>query len=95
MALYVGFKAMRNQDGGLLRSLMDKVPTAPEPDADTPAETIRTLTAKVAAMTNEMKALREENEALLRNKEETRRKLRQELMAEWRAEGQLAGLELV
>ena len=40
------------------------VPQAPRPDADTPADTIKTLTANVSAMTTEVKALRQENAGL-------------------------------
>ncbi|WP_051301698.1 TIGR03752 family integrating conjugative element protein [Sedimenticola selenatireducens] len=43
---------------------MDAVPQASSPDADTPADTIKTLTANVAAMTAEVKALRQDNTAL-------------------------------
>lgn len=45
----------------------DAVPIAPAPDADTPADTIRTLTANVAAMTAELKSLRRDNDALLKD----------------------------
>jgi len=41
--------------------LLDSVPRASAPDADTPADTIETLTANVAAMTNELQALRQAN----------------------------------
>ena len=50
-----------NQKDGLV---MDAVPRAPSPDADTPADTIKTLTANVAAMTAEVKALRQDNDQL-------------------------------
>ena len=43
------------------RVVMGAVPQAPVPDADTPADTIKTLTANVAAMTAEVKALRQDN----------------------------------
>lgn len=43
------------------------VPTAPAPDADTPADTIKTLTANVAAMTAEVAGLRKENANLARD----------------------------
>lgn len=46
---------------------MDKVPIAPAPDADTPADTIKTLTANVAGMTAEVEALRRENAGLARD----------------------------
>ena len=41
--------------------LLDRVPRASAPDADTPADTIETLTANVAAMTSELQALRQAN----------------------------------
>jgi len=40
------------------------VPVAPAPDADTPADTIKTLTANVAAMTSEVESLRRDNTQL-------------------------------
>ena len=44
--------------------LLDSVPQASAPDADTPADTITTLTANVAAMTNELQQLRQTNTRL-------------------------------
>ena len=44
--------------------MLDSVPTASSPDADTPADTIKTLTANVAAMTAELQALRQANMSL-------------------------------
>ncbi|MCG7872673.1 MAG: TIGR03752 family integrating conjugative element protein [Candidatus Thiodiazotropha lotti] len=44
--------------------VMETVPQAPAPDADSPADTIKTLTANVAAMTSEVKALRKDNDQL-------------------------------
>lgn len=41
--------------------LLDAVPSVPAPDADTPADTITTLTANVAAMTRELKRLEKDN----------------------------------
>jgi integrating conjugative element protein (TIGR03752 family) len=43
---------------------METVPQAPKPDADSPADTIKTLTANVAAMTAEVQALRKDNDQL-------------------------------
>ena len=43
------------------RLVMETVPQAPKPDADSPADTIKTLTANVAAMTTEVQALRKDN----------------------------------
>ena len=44
--------------------LLEAVPQAPKPDADTPADTIKTLTANVSAMTSELNALRRDNTSL-------------------------------
>lgn len=44
--------------------MLASVPKASAPDADTPADTIKTLTANVAAMTTELKALRKDNDSL-------------------------------
>jgi integrating conjugative element protein (TIGR03752 family) len=46
------------------RVLLDRVPRASMPDADTPADTIKTLTANVAAMTSELQSLRQANAKL-------------------------------
>ena len=43
---------------------LSAVPRAPKPDADTPADTIKTLTATVSAMTTEVRGLRQENAGL-------------------------------
>ncbi len=58
---------------------MKQIPQAAEPDADTPADTIRTLTANVASMTSKVDALREENEKLLRQRQEIEAKVSQRL----------------
>jgi hypothetical protein len=81
MAVLVGFKSCTGDHGGL-RGLLDRIPQAPAPDADTPAETIRTLTARVADMTAEMKALREENAALVRHDQELRQSLKRDIEPE-------------
>lgn len=44
--------------------LLDAVPRASAPDADTPADTIKTLTANVSGMTSQLNALRQDNAAL-------------------------------
>ena len=73
-------------------AVMGSIPQAPSPDADTPADTIKTLTANVAAMTAEVGALRrdseklrEENQALLESRaqieENVASRLKRELLA--------------
>lgn len=50
--------------------LLDAVPRASAPDADTPADTIKTLTANVSGMTSQLNALRQDNAALRRENRE-------------------------
>ena len=52
--------------------LLDRVPQAAHPEADTPADTIKTLTANVAAMTTELEALRQANSRLKSDNESLR-----------------------
>ena len=51
-------------EGGNNAYVLNAVPQAPKPDADTPADTIKTLTANVSAMTTEVRSLRRDNAAL-------------------------------
>ena len=44
--------------------ILESVPQALPPDGDTPADTIKTLTARVAAMTTQVEALRRDNDQL-------------------------------
>jgi integrating conjugative element protein (TIGR03752 family) len=64
MAAFVGLKSCGSERVTRDHAVMQSVPTAPAADADSPAETIKTLTARVAEVTNQMKALRNENEQL-------------------------------
>jgi len=69
--------------------LLDSVPEATAPDADTPADTIKTLTANVAAMTSELQQLRQgnaslhaDNEKLLRDRDEIEQRISSQLSSE-------------
>ena len=62
MAVLVAVKSCSRNDEQ--PQLLEAVPQAPKPDADTPADTIKTLTANVSAMTSELNALRRDNTAL-------------------------------
>ena len=64
MLVFVSLKSCSTDETDSV--LLDKVPVAPSPDADTPADTIKTLTANVAAMTTEVEALRRDNAHLRR-----------------------------
>jgi len=65
MLAFVTLKSCSQDNGSGV--VLDSVPRAPAPDADTPADTIKTLTANVAAMTSEVEALRRENATLARD----------------------------
>src|SRR5690606_33963165 len=62
MLILVMSRSCSRDDEG--RVLLDRVPQASLPDADTPADTIKTLTANVAAMTSELQSLRQANAKL-------------------------------
>ena len=85
MAIVVGLRACTGDPDGELGRL-EGIPHSPAPDADTPAETIRTLTARVADMTNEMKALRRENTELRADAKDRERSLTDQILNKVRAE---------
>ncbi len=60
--VFVALKSCQEPSAGPGR--LSAVPVAPTADADTPADTIKTLTANVAAMTAEVDALRQDNAGL-------------------------------
>lgn len=62
---FVGLRSCSGSEPSDTDIVMDTVPTAPGPDADTPADTIKTLTANVGAMTRELEQLRRDNAQLL------------------------------
>ncbi|PCJ36291.1 MAG: TIGR03752 family integrating conjugative element protein [Cellvibrionales bacterium] len=62
LTVFVTVKSCSPEGGNA--QLLDAVPQAPKPDADTPADTIKTLTANVSAMTAEVNALRRDNAVL-------------------------------
>ncbi len=84
MAFFVFFKSGDNGLGEM--GMEEGVHQAPSPDADTPAETIRTLTARVAEMTSEVGALRKENSQLLRRSEEIKNDVTARVRNELRSE---------
>ncbi len=45
-------------------AMLGELPTAPKPDADTPADTVRSLSAQVAELVDQTKQLTEENQRL-------------------------------
>lgn len=70
MAVFVALKSCGSDKVARNQVVMESVPQTPAPDADSPAETIKTLTARVAEVTNQMKALHNENDQLARRNRE-------------------------
>jgi len=68
MLIFVTMKSCSLEQEDAL--VMETVPQAPAPDADSPADTIKTLTANVAAMTAEVQALRKDNDQLRKENRE-------------------------
>ena len=58
----VVMKSCSNEESGV--ASITTVPAAPSPDADSPADTIKTLTANVSELITEVEALRRDNSAL-------------------------------
>lgn len=82
MLLFVGLKSCShdNQEDSQLTA----VPIPGVPDADSPADTIRTLTAEVAAIKSESDKLSQQNEALLRQRDEIESRVKSELQNDFR-----------
>ncbi len=68
MLVFVTLKSCSGDLGDQLT--LKSVPQAPSPDADTPADTIKTLTANVAAMTAEVEAMRKDNAGLRKDNQD-------------------------
>ncbi|MEW8287500.1 MAG: TIGR03752 family integrating conjugative element protein [Candidatus Thiodiazotropha endolucinida] len=62
MLVFVTLKSCSQEPEDAL--VLESVPQAPAPDADSPADTIKTLTANVASMNTEVQALRKDNDQL-------------------------------
>ena len=62
LAVFIGIRAC--SVGEKSARGLEAVPQASMPDADTPADTIKTLTANVSGMTSQLNALRQDNAAL-------------------------------
>lgn len=68
MLVFVTLKSCSQEPEDAL--VLESVPRAPAPDADSPADTIKTLTANVASMTTEVQALRKDNDELRKENRE-------------------------
>jgi integrating conjugative element protein (TIGR03752 family) len=71
MVLFIGVKSCsRKHESGNPAGFLSEVPKPPAPDADSPADTIRSLTAQVADMKSQTDQLHRENQSLLQQRNE-------------------------
>ena len=82
MLIFVGVKSC--SDDNQVNSQLTTVPIPGVPDADSPADTIRTLTAEVAAIKSESNKLSQQNEALLLQRDEMERRVKSQIQEEMR-----------
>ena len=82
MLFFVGVKSCSDDNQG--NSQLTSVPIPGVPDADSPADTIRTLTAEVAAIKSESNKLSQQNEALLLQRDEMERRVKSQIQEEMR-----------
>lgn len=80
--LFITVKAC-NQETPLNPS-MSFVPESPAPDADSPADTIKTLTANVGELINDVDALRKDNATLREERDEIEANLARQFATEFR-----------
>lgn len=79
MLIVVGVKTYRQPSPSVHLSA---VPQAGRPDVDSPADTIRTLTAEVAVIKSESEKLQMQNEALLKQRDEIETRVKAELQTQ-------------
>ena len=82
MLFFVGVKSCG--DDNQVNSQLTTVPIPGVPDADSPADTIRTLTAEVAAIKSESSKLSQQNEALLLQRDEIEMRVKSQIQEEIR-----------
>jgi len=82
MLFFVGVKSC--SDDNQVNSQLTTVPIPGVPDADSPADTIRTLTAEVAAIKSESSKLSQQNEALLLQRDEIERRVKSQIQEQIR-----------
>ncbi|WP_434113031.1 TIGR03752 family integrating conjugative element protein [Methylocaldum sp. GT1TLB] len=82
LALFAGFRSCGKKAATAESELpVAEVPKAPAPDADSPADTIRALTAQVASAKSEMAQLRRENAELLKQRNDIATQVTNEVTA--------------
>lgn len=75
LVVFIAYRSWSAPNTGAGHPVIAEPPRTPPPDADSPAETVKTLSAQVADMQKRMKDQNERSEQLLRQKEDLRREL--------------------
>ena len=75
LVVFIAYRSWSAPDIDPGQPVMAELPKTPAPDADSPAETVKTLSAQVADVQKRMKDQNERSEQLLRQKEDLRREL--------------------
>ena len=75
--VFVSVKAFKSDQTQAIN--LPSVPDAPPPDQDSPADTIRTLTAKVADISRQSKALVDQNSELLKQRREMQQQVKRQV----------------
>ncbi len=92
MVLFVGIKSWGKKAPSELN--MQALPVAPRPDADSPADTVRTLTANVAELKSQSAAIEKQNTALLAQKNDLASSLKATLTEELQKQAHTANPEV-
>lgn len=92
MLIFIGVKSCSSDNQQTVG--LSEIPKAGKPDADSPADTIRTLTAEVAALKSENLKVQQQNEELLHQRESIAQQVKQELLTriEQKTEEQQSGV---
>ena len=86
LAIVVGLRACSRGSQAPQPKTLTEVPGTPTPDADSPADTVRALTAEVAAMKTETSALRRENQNLIQQRDAIAQDVRSQVREDLRRE---------
>jgi len=84
MLMFIGVRSCTSDNQTTVG--LSEIPKAGTPDADSPADTIRTLTAEVAALKSENQKIQQQNKELLRQRQDIATQVKNELMAQVRQE---------
>jgi len=91
MVIFVGIKSCSKTNEA--QTTLAAVPKTGIPDVDSPADTIRSLTAKVDAVKDQGKLLNQQNEILLRQRNEMEAKISADLRKELRDKPPASGVD--